>query len=68
MNAYQLVRHISVIFTCHVFTNSRLHQTTERRQYIYWWVNLPVVKLTVDIDLPLCDVTRQIGDGMSNIY
>lgn len=66
-NAYQLVGYISVIFTCHAFANSRLHQTTEGWQYIYWWVNLSVVKLTVNIDLSLCDVARQIRDGMSDI-
>jgi len=29
-NTYQLVGYISMIFTRHVFTNSRLHQTTQR--------------------------------------
>jgi hypothetical protein len=65
--AYQLVGHISVIFTCHAFAYSRLHQTTEGWQYIYRWVNLSIVKLTVNIDLSLRDVARQIRDGMSDI-
>ena len=30
-------------------------------------VYLSVVQLTVNVDLTLCDVTRQIRDGMSNV-
>lgn len=38
--SYQLVRDISVIFSCHAFTNGRLHQSRQRRQHVDWWVHL----------------------------
>ena len=38
--SYQLVRDISVIFSCHAFTNSRLHQSRQGRQHVDWWIHL----------------------------
>lgn len=30
--------------------------------------NLPVVELPVDVDLPLGDETRQVGDGVGDVW
>lgn len=64
---YELVRDIAVVFPGQLLTNRRLHQTGQRRQDIDWWVDLPVVQLTVNKDLALGDVTSKIGNGVSDI-
>ena len=38
--SYQLVRDISVIFSCHAFTNGGLHQSRQGRQHVDWWIHL----------------------------
>ena len=48
-------------------TNGGLHKTGEGRKYVDWWVDLPVVKLAINKDLALSNVTSQIWDGMSDI-
>jgi hypothetical protein len=51
-----------------LLTNGTLHQTRQGWQDIDWWINLPVVQLTVDEDLALGDVTSQVRDGVRDIY
>lgn len=65
---YQLVGDVGVVLTCHALTDGRLHQTAERWQDVDRRVDLSVVKLSVYVDLPFCDVSGQIRDRMSNIY
>jgi len=48
-------------------TNGGLHQSGERGEHVNWWVDLPVVKVTINEDLSLGNVTSQIWDGMSDI-
>jgi hypothetical protein len=57
-----------VILTGHALTNGGLHETRERRKDVDRRVDTLVVKLTVNEDLALGNVTGQIGDGVSNIY
>ena len=68
MIRYQLIGYITVILSCHAFTDSRLHKTGKRWQDINWWVNLTVVKLTINENLTFGNVTSQIGNGVSDIY
>ena len=51
----------------HSLANGGLHETTEGRQNVDWRVDLTIVELSVDVDLPFCDVSRQIRDGMGDI-
>lgn len=44
-----------------------LHETREGGEHIDGGVDLPVVQLAVNVDLALCDVPRQVRDGMSDI-
>lgn len=48
-------------------TNSRLHETRQGWQHVNWWVNTLVVQLTVNEDLTLGDITREIGNRMRDI-
>jgi hypothetical protein len=53
----QLIRYIAVIFSGPAFTNSRFHESRERGQYIYGWIDTLVVQLTINEDLTLSDIT-----------
>ena len=44
-----------------------LHQTRQRRQHAHRWVNAACVKITIQHDLTLCDIARQIGDRVGDI-
>ena len=48
--------------------DGRLHQAGERGQDVDRRVDLLVVELPVDEDLPLGDVARQIGDRMRDVW
>ena len=56
-----------MIFTGQLLTDSRLHETREGGQDVDRWVDTLVVQLTIDEDLTLRNVTRQVGDGMCDI-
>ncbi len=57
-----------MVLSSHALPDGRLHETTEGRQYVDGWVYLTIVKLTVDVDLSLSNVSSQIRNGMSDIY
>ena len=56
-----------MVLSRQLLTDSTLHQTRQRWQDIDWWIDLTVVQLTVDKDLALSDVTRQIRDRVGNV-
>jgi hypothetical protein len=64
----QLVGHVAVILSCTALTDGRLHETREGGQHVDWRVDTLVVKLTIDEDLSLRNVTCQVGDGMCDIF
>lgn len=57
-----------MILSSELLSNGRLHETRERGQDIDGRVNLLVVELTIDKDLSFRNITRQIGDRVSDIY
>ena len=65
--SHQLVGHVSMVPACHAVTNGRLHQTGEGGQDVDGWVDLPVVQLSVHVDLSLGDVASEIGNGVGDV-
>ena len=65
--SHQLVGHVGMVPACHAITNGRLHQTGEGGQDVDGRVNLPVVQLSVHVDLSLGDVASEIGNGVSDV-
>lgn len=68
----QLVGDGGVILTCEhlavvVDADGGLHETGQRRQHVDWWVDLAVVKVAVNEDLALSDVSGQIRDRVRDI-
>lgn len=51
MQTHQLVGDIGVVLTGHALTDGGLHQTRQRWQHVDWRVDLPVMQLTVDVNL-----------------
>lgn len=64
----QLVGHIRVIATGAALADGGLHETGQGGEDVDWWVDTLVVKLTVDEDLALGNVTSKIGDGVGDIW
>lgn len=50
-----------------VLFNGLLHETGKRGQDVDGWIDLFVVELPIDEDLPFCDVSSQIGNGVSDV-
>lgn len=65
--AHQLVRHVAVVLARKLLANGTLHETGQGRQDVDWRVDLSVVQLTIDENLPLSDVTRQVWNRMCDI-
>jgi len=63
----QLVGDIAVILAGASLTNSGLHQTRERWQDVDGRVDTSVVQLTINKDLALGNITRQVRNRVSNI-
>ncbi|KYN45352.1 hypothetical protein ALC56_00198 [Trachymyrmex septentrionalis] len=42
-------------------------KTRQRRQHIHGWIDLPIVQLTIDVDLALSDISGKIGNWVSDI-
>ena len=63
----QLVGHGVVVVTSHSLTNSRLHQTGQRGQHVNGRIDTALVQSTIQIDLTLGNVSREIGNRMGNI-
>jgi len=63
----QLVGHVAVVLASVALANSGLHQTRERGKDVNWRVDTLVVKLTVNEDLTLGNVTSQIRNGVSDV-
>jgi len=57
-----------VILSGKLLSDSRLHESGKRGQDVDGRVDLPVVELTIDEDLALCDITSQIRDRMGDIW
>jgi len=57
-----------VVPSGHSLADSGLHETRKRRQNVDRRVNTTVVKLSVDEDLALSDVARQVGNRVGNIF
>lgn len=64
----QLVRDVAVVFARVTLANGGLHETRQRWQNVDRWVDTLVMQLTVDKDLPFGDVTRQIRDGVGDVW
>jgi hypothetical protein len=62
-----LVGDVAVIFSRAALADRRLHETREGWQNVNWRIDTPVVELTVDEDLSLGDVARQVRDRMCDI-
>ena len=56
-----------MILSGQFLANSTLHESREGWKDINRWVDLSVVQVSVDDDLPLCDVPCQIWDRMGDI-
>ena len=63
----QLVGDVGVILAGHALADGGLHETGQRGKYVDGREDLPVVHLTVDVDLPLGDVAGQVRDGVSDV-
>ena len=63
----ELVGHRAVVATSHALSNGRLHQTRQRRKDVNRGENALGMQLTVEVDLSLGNVTRKIGNRVSNI-
>jgi len=57
-----------VILPGEFLSDGGLHKSGERGKNVDRRVDLSVVKLSVDEDLSLCDVTGKIGDGVGDIW
>ena len=56
-----------MVLARHALSDGGLHETTERGQHVDRRVDLPVVQLTVHVDLALRDVTGQIRNRMGDV-
>jgi hypothetical protein len=63
----QLVGHVTVVLASVALADGGLHETRQRGEDVDWRVNTLVVKLTVDEDLALGNVTSQIGNGVGDV-
>ncbi|KAF1747742.1 hypothetical protein GCK72_024208 [Caenorhabditis remanei] len=66
VTSVELVRNIRMVFSCHALSNSGLHETGKRWEYVEWWVDKTIVELTIDVDLSLSNVSSQIWDRARN--
>lgn len=64
----QLVGHIGVVLASTAFTNSRFHETRKRWEDVDGRADTLVVKLTINEDLTLSNVTSQVRNGVSDIW
>lgn len=63
----KLVGDFLVVCSCSLLSNGAFHKTTQRWQNIDRRINVSVMKLSVQVDLTLCDIPRKVRDGMSDI-
>ena len=57
-----------MVLSRHSFSNGRFHETRKGRKHIDGWIDVPVVQLTIDVDLSFGNVASQIGDRMGDIW
>jgi hypothetical protein len=57
----------SKLLTIIIETNSGLHETGKGRKHINWWVNLTIMKGTINENLTLSNVSGKIWDRVSDI-
>mmetsp|Transcript_12047 Transcript_12047/g.33351 ORF Transcript_12047/g.33351 Transcript_12047/m.33351 type:complete len:393 (-) Transcript_12047:710-1888(-) len=62
-----LVRDGGMVVPRHAFANGTLHQTTEGGKHVDRWENLPVVQLSVNVDLSLRNVPSEIRNWMCDV-
>jgi len=65
---YQLIRHVTVIFSSHPFSNGRFHQSGKRREDIDRRIYLSIVQLTIHEDLTFSNIAGKIWNRMRNVY
>mmetsp|Transcript_26497 Transcript_26497/g.99679 ORF Transcript_26497/g.99679 Transcript_26497/m.99679 type:complete len:242 (-) Transcript_26497:968-1693(-) len=63
----ELVGHARVVLAGEALADGGLHQPREGRHHVDGRVHLGVVKLPVDVDLPLRDVAGEVGDGVGDV-
>lgn len=56
-----------MILSGELLANGGFHESRERGKDVDGWVNLSVVKLSIDSDLTLSDVAGQIGNRVGNV-
>jgi hypothetical protein len=67
VDTYHLVGNISMILSGQFLPNGALHKSRKGGEDIDRRVDLAIVQVSVDNNLPLCDVTCQIWDRMGNV-
>lgn len=65
---YKLVRDIAVVLSSELLADSRLHESGQGGQDVDRGVDLLVVELTIDEDLSLCDIARQIRNRVGDVW
>ena len=65
---YQLIRHVTVIFSSHAFSNGRFHQSGKRWEDIDRRIYLSIVQLTIHKDLAFSNIAGKIWNRMRNVY
>lgn len=56
-----------MVLTSTAFTNGRFHETRKRREDVDGRADTLVVKLTINEDLALSNVTSQVRNGVGDI-
>ena len=67
IKSIQLICYFRMINSCHLFTNSMLHETWKGRQHVNWGVNTSFIHCTININLTFSNIASKIRDWMSNI-
>ena len=62
-----LVGHLGVVRSRHTLADGVLHETRQRWQHVDWWVDASPEHVSVDVDLALRDVARQVGNWMCDV-
>jgi hypothetical protein len=66
-HAHHLVGNIPVILSGQFLSDRTLHESREGWEDIDGWINLSIVQVPVNNDLPLRNVACQIWNRMSNV-
>src|SRR5690554_8134436 len=58
---------MGVVFSSHVFADSIFHKSTETWQAIDRWIDTSAVHFSIEHNLPLSDISSEIGNRMTDI-